>query len=129
VRIIRKKQIVLLILLALLFSQGDVASETICKSALTTRDMIDCYKQELEKATQQVGALEERIASRLSDEEKAVFKSAIAAWGSYLDANCRSEAVLYKGGTMESVVFLGCKLQLTKERINQLSKTYDVRLR
>jgi uncharacterized protein YecT (DUF1311 family) len=125
-----KRLFVFIFLLALWFPQSDAAPGTICASAVTTVDMIDCSKKELAKATEQLRALEARIISKLKDEESvALFNRATVAWVTYLDSDCQSEAALYKGGTVQPVILLGCKIHLTNERIGALSKSYDVLLR
>lgn len=50
----------------------------------------------------------------------ATLLEAQRAWIAYRDAHCRSEGYYARGGTLESLLVATCKLELTRQRTEQL---------
>jgi uncharacterized protein YecT (DUF1311 family) len=58
---------------------------------------------------------------------EASLRAAQRAWVAYRDAACETEGYLFKGGSAEPMVVLGCKAALTRARTDDLVYLVDVR--
>jgi uncharacterized protein YecT (DUF1311 family) len=98
-----------------------------CDSPMTTADMIRCETEEIEvleidmtamlhiagEALKKLGGYEQLIQSQ-------------RAWLNYRDAQCASEGLSARGGSMEPVLIGACKRELTKARTQQLSDLFGL---
>lgn len=91
---------------------GETWSMKICASYLWTEQDLRLnriYKQVREKA-------------REENFEKSLVASQ-RAWLAYLEANCKLQADVFNGeGTGWGIVFLGCKADLTRDRVSALTE-------
>ena len=83
-------------------------------------DLNRVYREEVAAAREA-----DREIDRSSDQRptsEAVLREAQRAWVIFRDAHCRYEGYgEARGGTMEPMVYSGCRARLTRERIAQLS--------
>jgi uncharacterized protein YecT (DUF1311 family) len=82
-------------------------------------DLNRVYREEIGAAR-----LADREIDRTSDQRptsEVVLREAQRAWLTFRDAHCRYEAYgEARGGSMEPMVYSGCRARLTRERIAQL---------
>lgn len=55
--------------------------------------------------------------------EEATLREAQRAWVAFRDAHCRLQGYEARGGSMESMLYDGCRATLTRERTAQLRPT------
>jgi len=100
-----------------------------CENARATYDILDCLKAELKKADEKLRTINRQLDNALSKAEQDKLHKANASWLRYLEDNCDSESFIYDGGTLEGVVYLYCKLDLTLKRTERLREAYRHPLR
>jgi len=123
----------LLLALALQGSFDARAREYGCNDAQTQLAMNMCAELDFERADAQLNAAwrEAIAAARASDREidrsdqrpteEAKLREAQRAWLLFRDAQCTVEGYEEaRGGTMEPMVYSGCRARLTRERTAQL---------
>ena len=123
----------LLLALALQSSFDARAREYGCNDAQTQLAMNMCAELDFERADAQLNAAwrEAIAAARASDREidrsdqrpteEAKLREAQRAWLLFRDAQCTVEGYEEaRGGTMEPMVYSGCRARLTRERTAQL---------
>lgn len=106
-----------------------------CDEPMAQMDMNACALLDFETADAELNALwHETIAdSRQADEEvnrdhdqrptsQAVLREAQRAWIRFRDAHCTWEGYEARGGSMEPMLYNGCRAALTRERIAQLRR-------
>jgi uncharacterized protein YecT (DUF1311 family) len=95
-----------------------------CDNATTTVEIEDCYRERTEHYQQEVDALEVTISAKMTAAQKKPFKRSNDAWDAFREANCRSAASVYEGGTMQPVAAGGCKMSMTRQRASDLRSLY-----
>jgi uncharacterized protein YecT (DUF1311 family) len=123
----------LLFALALQGSLDAQARDHQCSDPQTQMDMNFCAEIDFERADAELNAAwREAIAAaragdreidRRSDQrptEEAKMREAQRAWLIFRDAQCTVEGYEARGGTMEPMVYGGCRARLTRERTAQL---------
>ena len=102
------------------------ASEIDCGNAMTTYEMNICAGRETEAA--------ETLLEKYLDKAKEKYKNETAvitslvksqdAWVIYRKTHCDAIYEMWSGGTIRGVMFGGCMLQLTKQRIHKIWEDY-----
>lgn len=124
----------LLLALALQGSLDAQAREHQCNDAQTQMDMNFCAEIDFERADAELNAAwreavagaraGDREIDRQSDQRPTVeakMREAQRAWLIFRDAQCTVEGYgEARGGSMEPMVYSGCRARLTRERIVQL---------
>ena len=124
----------LLLALALQGSLDAQAREHHCNDAQNQMDMNFCAETDFERADAALNAAwrdaiadaraSDREIDRQSDQrptEEAKMREAQRAWLIFRDAQCTVEGYdESRGGTMEPMVYSGCRARLTRERTAQL---------
>lgn len=115
----RKYLIPLLALLSFNIAAGD---EPDCERASSTPDINWCAAVELGTAQQELKYyLEEAIKRHADDAELiAAIHSAQADWEKYAESHCDAIYTYWREGTIRSVMELGCKRKLTKQRTHEI---------
>jgi uncharacterized protein YecT (DUF1311 family) len=106
-----------------------------CNNAQTQADMTNCAGQDFEKADKELNAVyKEAMASQVAlDKQSAeispdyvgavkALKKAQRAWIDYRDGECEGVSYQAAGGTMQPMLELGCKADLTNKRIKELKE-------
>jgi len=87
-------------------------------------DLNRVYREEVESARQA-----DREIDRASDQRptsEAVLRQAQRAWLTFRDAQCTYEGYgEARGGSMEPMIYSGCRARLTRERIAQLGQSVE----
>ena len=123
-----------LIALALQGSLDQQAREHQCGDPQNQADMNACAWIDFQRADAELNRLWPQIiaSARASDREidrefdtrpteEAKLREAQRAWVTFRDAHCTVEGYEEaRGGSMETMVYEGCRAQLTRERITQL---------
>lgn len=92
---------------------------------MTQRQIEDCLQQELKTADHALAdAYAHYLASR-SATQRPLLEKAQEVWKTYREAECRESAADYEGGTMEAAGYVGCKLEVTRDRLHKLKRTYE----
>lgn len=104
-----------------------------CETANTTKDMVTCLESRLRTTTNELTKIQKQIEKFLTQEEIGIelvtLRKANTTWMSYRDANCANATSLFEGGSMEPLAFLGCKVRMTEQRIQELRLIYEEVLR
>lgn len=106
-----------------------------CVSPVTQSDMNICAQRDFDAAdaslNQQWKLARKTMAEtdkNLSDDLKgaeAALVRAQRAWLEFRDAQCESDGFSVRGGSMEPLIVLSCKAELTKTRTRQLKTMLD----
>jgi uncharacterized protein YecT (DUF1311 family) len=127
----------ILLLLASLASQAPLEAEyraSHCSDPQNQSDMNICAGIDFERADAELNsAWREAIAgARAADREldrdderptnEAVLRQAQRAWLSFRDAHCGWEGYEARGGSMEPMLYNGCRARITRERTAQLRR-------
>jgi uncharacterized protein YecT (DUF1311 family) len=129
----------LLLALALQGSFDARAREYGCNDAQTQLAMNICAELDFERADADLNAawreaiagvrVSDREIDRQSDQrptEEAKMREAQRAWLVFRDAQCTVEGYEEaRGGSMEPMVYSGCRARLTRERIAQLGQSVE----
>ena len=115
-------------ILALLFSAAlaqaalDDPLETACYAAdFSQQGMNRCAGEAYERADKALNAEWAKImAAKGEKEEEKLLLDAQRAWIKYRDAHCTYDGYEARGGSMEPMLYNGCRARLTRERIAQL---------
>jgi uncharacterized protein YecT (DUF1311 family) len=100
-----------------------------CSNALTTPEINDCARQDLNKAEQKLNDTYKKVVASLnqpdnestkySEVKKALIESQ-RAWVTFRQRDCDALFQLNAGGTIRTVVFLGCMTQHAEQRAKSL---------
>ena len=113
----------------LVFFDLQITGAADCERAKTTRDIVNCEKAHFNDAVQSLGNLRNQINGVLNDRERKALDAAQSAWLTYREKHCAAAALLYEGGTMESVMMTSCMAGLTEQRVRDLHAIFDPWLR
>ena len=92
-----------------------------CQSP-TTAAVRRCLAQKNGQADTVLAAALEQARARANDSE--AFDSAQEKWVEYRDAQCRAVASQYEGGSLQPVLFLTCRLELTNVRLEYVRQLF-----
>ena len=119
--------------LALLAAQASPSEEWHCDNQQTQIEMNACAAIDFDRADTELNAeyrrtiawardadREERAAGDDRPGDEATLREAQRAWIAFRDAQCRLEGYEARGGSMEPMLYEGCRARLTRERILQL---------
>jgi uncharacterized protein YecT (DUF1311 family) len=121
------------IALALLLVQQDPWREYNCDDPQNQAEMNRCAGLDFERADAELNTLWREViaGAREMDREinreydqaptsEEVLRQSQRAWVTFRDAHCAYEGHEARGGSMESMLYNGCRARLTRERIAQL---------
>ena len=124
---------VLALVLASLAASPTAYEEHHCDEPMAQMDMNACAALDFEAADGELNRLWREVitAARESDRDidrsydkrptsEAVLRDAQRAWIKYRDAHCTYDGYEARGGSMEPMLYNGCRARLTRERIAQL---------
>ena len=118
--------------LALAGAQGEARN---CDDPRTQAEMNLCASTEFERADDELNALWPRVIDevrradielgpvgdgRVSGETK--LREAQRAWITFRDAHCTMVGYEARGGSLEPMLYNGCRARVTRERIEQLRR-------
>ncbi|MBT9369476.1 lysozyme inhibitor LprI family protein [Rhizobium sp. CSW-27] len=103
-----------------------------CDKAVTQADMTACARKDFEKADAGLNAqwlltrkaMADRDAGLAADQrggEQALL-AAQRAWIAYRDGQCTAEGFAARGGTMEPMLVVACKAELSEVRTDELKQ-------
>lgn len=105
-----------------------------CADPQSQAEMNLCATLDFERADTELNRLWSRVIAdeRVNDREpylardgrpsgEAVLRQAQRAWITFRDAHCTHEGYEARGGSLETLIYQGCRARLTRERIAQLS--------
>jgi uncharacterized protein YecT (DUF1311 family) len=118
-----------LALFAALQPGGDAVD---CRDPVTQADMNECAARDFLAADVALNAAwgEALRVVRAADAEpvddggpgyEETLREAQRGWVAFRDAHCRLEGYEARGGSMESMIYDGCRAELTRERVRQLA--------
>ncbi|MDQ4088072.1 MAG: lysozyme inhibitor LprI family protein [Pseudomonadota bacterium] len=119
--------------LALLLGQQDPWQQYNCDDPQYQAEMNRCAGLDFERADAELNALWREVIARAREADRdinreydqaptseEVLRQAQRAWISFRDAHCTYEGHEARGGSMETMLYEGCRARLTRERIAQL---------
>ena len=127
----------MIILSAALALAAQPLTEAECANAASQMEMNACAAQRFEQADAELNALYGRLiaGARANDRspdngrvegddrpgEEATLREAQRAWVTFRDGQCAFESYESFQGSMEPMIYQGCRARLTRERIAQLT--------
>ncbi|WP_319531829.1 lysozyme inhibitor LprI family protein [uncultured Cohaesibacter sp.] len=96
-----------------------------CKAPSDTASMLHCAAVALETADTELNAIYKRLISLKDEQGQEILRKAERAWIEFRDADCSLAADLFRGGSLEPVVFLDCRAAMTAERVKLLQSQVD----
>lgn len=98
----------------------------LCRDAVTTLDMNECYRAEFERSEERRSQYLKAALDRQSDspELATMISRSDAAFTLYRDAECGAMYEDYKGGTIRSVISLTCRIDLTDRRTHTIWRNW-----
>jgi uncharacterized protein YecT (DUF1311 family) len=116
----------LILLVAFLLGAGreslKAPGAVVCPNAETTVEMVACLDERL-KATEKVLETHLTEARRIWGDVPEVLQAvnhAQEAWTKFRESQCDAETEVYKGGSIQPVVLLGCWQRLSGQRICEI---------
>jgi uncharacterized protein YecT (DUF1311 family) len=91
-----------------------------CPDARTQTEMNLCAARELRTADAELNRVYQQLTGALEPDLRASLRTAQRAWIAFRDADCRSEAAEYEGGSMQPMVLSSCLADRTRDRTAQL---------
>lgn len=99
-----------------------------------TLQMVQCANRSFDRADRELKLVWEEIAQALSDQDRRlndhreprleIARTAHEAWLAFRDAQCAVEADSEaRGGTMYPLIYIGCRTEMTRARVQQLRPT------
>ena len=114
---------------------ADDAPQVDCNNASSQVEMTYCAEQDFNKADKQLNAVYKQAVTTEADIDKTnadvdqnyvgavdSLKKAQRIWITYRDAHCDTVGYEAVGGTMQGMLILGCKAEMTNTRIKELKE-------
>lgn len=98
-----------------------------CDNASTTIETRLCLDRKLQKADVQLNKNYKSCMNKLDQTAKSKLLKAQRAWIAFRDAQCEFSADEMRGGTLETVLLLGCNASMTEERAEELKDCVEFR--
>lgn len=113
-------------LLLFLTSSPLFADQSLCAEAQITLEMNACLSEMLKDTEQHMRVTLSEAMQRHQDDGQAMeaISDSQHNWQSYRDSHCRSLYEIWRQGSIRSAIYLGCAIQLTEARIEQLRNDY-----
>ena len=106
------------------FMQQCVANEN-CNNPKTQYEMNICSGNKLNNLESKLKIKINHINKQLKKiKGEEIFVKSNNAWFKYRDLHCESLAKIYESGSIHSLMESECKIILTKEKINNISRDY-----
>lgn len=115
-------QIIGFVVLSLLSSMVMASNVVDCEKAMTTIEINQCAKLELESAQDTLNQYYQASLKRHQEDKELVsaIETSQADWQTYMESQCGAVFTQWRDGTIRGVVTLSCKTTLTKQRTHQL---------
>jgi len=97
-----------------------------CAEALTTAQMHVCVNEANRQADSQLAEALTKARQRAGADLQAPLDEAQASWAQYRDVQCAAEGAQYEGGTIQPVVVLSCRLNLSRSRTEYLDGLFQI---
>ena len=124
-----------MILAALLLTAAQAADPKVdCDDPMTQSEMNMCAYRSWQEADAEMNAAWKLASADMKQMDSdtdhgdgrpgyfAVLLEGQRAWLKFRDAHCESEGYLARGGSMEPLLYNGCRAQLTRQRTAQLNE-------
>lgn len=110
----------------IIFSCMVKAEEVDCENAMTTREINLCASKEMEAADSKLEEYLNKAQEKSAQETATVqlLNKSQIAWNAYRKAHCDAIYEMWSGGTISGIMFSGCMVQITKQRIHQIWQDY-----
>ena len=96
-----------------------------CGDLGTQAEMNLCADREFRARDAALNRIYKQILAKLDPAEQDECREVGRAWLTYRDANCRFQAAVYEGGTIQPLVRAMCLTRLTESRIEDLKVQLD----
>ena len=96
-----------------------------CGSKESQREMNECMASTLAHETAKLNKTYRELRARMSNDQAERLKNVQLAWIKYKDLRCEFDASGVEGGTVYSYIFNLCLIDLTRQRLNELSSFFS----
>lgn len=101
-----------------------------CDEAVTTIEINECAQAEFDKTEAELNRVWKEVMARLAEradepdvvDAKAKLRIAQKTWVTYREQDCQAVYTLYQGGTMRTLMYLGCMTGHADRRTRELSE-------
>ncbi|OHX14745.1 hypothetical protein BI347_15470 [Chromobacterium sphagni] len=119
-------------MLALCASHAVHAEDDPCQNANTTLEINDCKQQQFDAKDKQLNQIYRELLQKLQanesqggnpgvkDKPSTLLIQAQRKWIAFRDADCNTKYQIYLDGSIRNMVYLGCKIERTAQRIKEL---------
>jgi uncharacterized protein YecT (DUF1311 family) len=105
-----------------------VTQEVLSSSwGLTQAEMNQASMRDFKEAEAELQTVYERLRSHIGPEERQLLAKAQEAWKTFQEKEVRFAGALYKGGSIQPLIHNSAALGLTRERLADLTRTYNYR--
>jgi uncharacterized protein YecT (DUF1311 family) len=102
------------------------AEDVNCDNAMTTHDINLCADAELQKVEKNLNVVYQRVMAALAKAEDPTVRTQLLeaqrAWVKFREADCDAVYSHHQGGTMRTVMHIGCMQQHAERRIADLEE-------
>lgn len=92
-----------------------------CSNAVSTPDINECAAREQKQVEARLNTVYQRVLKTVTDRKvRTQFVSAQRLWVKYREADCKAVYEKYAGGTIRTVMFIGCMQNRAETRIKEL---------
>lgn len=117
----------LLLLAAITFSSFSAFSADLCTKYVNDMETKICLDQELKLEDAKLNRYYKQCRNKLDTIAKGKLLKAQKAWITFRDAECDYHADEMRGGSAESMIGLGCLVEMTKDRVEILKDCVELR--
>ena len=82
--------------------------------------MLKCANASFKAADARLNSVRKQLVRYLDDEQRKALADADGKWVAFREANCKSQSLLYSGGSLEAVELANCRAGMTEERFKEL---------
>ena len=106
---------------------GDEQSYEKCqdKAGGVIPSMKECDGAELQRRDAMLNQLYQELLHTVKPERQELLRRAERAWLAFMEAECAFSSSAEAGGMDEPIVYNGCRLELTAQRVERLKKALD----
>ena len=110
---------------------ANASAKDACSNAITTPEINDCARQDLDRSEKRLNEMYKKVmvslnqpddeSTKYSEVKKALVESQ-RAWVTFRQRDCDAQFQLNAGGTIRTVIYLGCMTTHADERTKSLKE-------
>lgn len=91
-----------------------------CKEPVTTMEMKQCASRDLNREDARLNKSYRDLLAKLEPARREKLREVQRVWLTFRDLNCEFQSAEYEGGTIYTLVQMGCVIEMTKQRNKDL---------